>query len=150
MIEKRYGNDNCVAMFMKTVYYLSGHGGRLHLGLGEAIKARGYKIEGRELYGEFKSLSFNDQVETIAMDLIDKFWSEESCVIANSFGAYLFLHAQIQLESYPGRVLLLSPVLGDFGHKKTMMFFIPPRARKIRGLIESREMKIWSMKIWSC
>jgi hypothetical protein len=35
-------------------------------------------------------------------------------VVAVSFGAYLFLHAQTQLPAYPGQVLLLSPILGEF------------------------------------
>ena len=134
VVWKRWGNDNCVATFMSTVYYLSGHGGRLHLGLGEGITTRGHKIEGRELYGEFKSLAFQDQIDLIASDLAASFWTNESHIIANSFGAYLFLHTQVQLDPFPGRVLLLSPIIGSFSEETSMSGFIPPRANKLKEL----------------
>ncbi len=119
---------------MRSVYYLPGHGGRLDVGLGEGIAARHYRIEGRELYGEFKSLVFQDQIELIANDLHTNFWTNESHVIANSFGAYLFLHTQAQLDPFPGRVLLLSPIVGSFSEETSMSGFIPPRANKLKEL----------------
>ena len=59
---------------------------------------RGFDVTGRETRGEFKDLSFTDQVETVKEDLLNHFWTEDSRVIANSFGAYLFLHAQASLD----------------------------------------------------
>ena len=58
-------------------------------------------------------------------------WTKESLVIANSFGAYLFLHAQSQLPKYVGRVVLLSPIVGEFCDSEIMMYFSPPRADKL-------------------
>jgi hypothetical protein len=98
----------------KTVYYLTGMGGRLHTGLGQGLLSRGCKIAGRELVDEFKMLDFQQRVELVISDLKTNFWHEEARVIANSFGAYLFLHAQSQIEPYIGKVILLSPVVGKF------------------------------------
>jgi hypothetical protein len=49
-------------------------------------------------------------------------------VIANSFGAYLLFHAQLQMRPYPGKVLILSPIIGGSNHDETMTRFYPPRA----------------------
>jgi len=86
----------------KSIYYLPGWGGHLNTGLGQALISRGFDITGRETRGGFKDLGFNVQVSQVAQDLQDHFWTTESKVIANSFGGYLFLHAQALLTPYPG------------------------------------------------
>jgi hypothetical protein len=58
-------------------------------------------------------LRFDEQVQTIRQDLKDHFWHERARVVCNSFGAYLFLHAQAQMDAFIGRVLLLSPIVFD-------------------------------------
>ena len=73
----------------KSVYYLTGMGGRLDTGLGQALLARGFDVTGRELVGEFRKLAFNEQVYVVANDLKSNFWDKDARVIANSFGAYL-------------------------------------------------------------
>lgn len=112
---------------MKIVYYLPGWGGRLHTGLGEGLAERGFDIAGRETRDEFKDLTFQQKIDTIALDLQAHFWSDESHVVVNSFGGYLFLHAQAQMEPFPGKVLLLSPIVGDFRDERTEVGFVPPR-----------------------
>lgn len=77
----------------KTVYYLTGMNGRLSTGLGEALLSRGVDVTGRELVDEFRNYTFQEQIDTVFDDLSNHFWSEDSYVIANSFGAYLFLLA---------------------------------------------------------
>lgn len=114
-----------------TVYYLTGMGGRLHTGLGQALASRGLNVMGRELVGEFRSIDFQDQIDTVASDLQQHCWSPNGRVIANSFGAYLFLHAQLQLPPYVGRVVLLSPIVGAFSSDATRTNFIPPRSRNL-------------------
>jgi hypothetical protein len=121
----------------RHVYYLTGMGGRLDSGLGQALLTRGLQITGRELVGEFRKFDFQDQIELIAEDIQSNFWQEEAHVIANSFGAYLFLHAQAQMPPYIGKVILLSPIVGEFGNEETRMNFIPPRADKLRQLAEA-------------
>ena len=82
----------------KPIYYLPGHGGVLHKGLGTALLARGHEVMGRETVGEFNRLPFGQQVEVIAQDLTAHFAQSDAQVIANSFGAYLFMQAQAQIS----------------------------------------------------
>lgn len=121
----------------KTIYYLPGHGGKLTTGLGEALWARGLDIAGRETLGEFRRLPFSEQVNAVADDIRTHFWGIDALVIANSFGAYLFLHAQASLPSYPGRVLILSPIVGEFASEAMGTFFSPPYPKKLRELAEA-------------
>ena len=106
-------------------------GGRLSTGLGQALLDKGLDLTGRELTGAFRQLGFQEQVDAVANDLQGSFWSTEARVIANSFGAYLFLHAQAQLPPYPGKVILLSPIVGEFANQETEMNFIPPRSEQL-------------------
>ena len=124
-------------MTVSSIYYLPGHGGRLGTGLGEELLNRGFDVAGRETVGEFKDLSFDEQVALVAQDLTSLYWHEQSRVVANSFGAYLFLHAQAQIAPYIGRVLLLSPNIGEFSNDDTRMSFIPPRAGRLLELAAS-------------
>jgi hypothetical protein len=117
-----------------TIYYLPGHGGSLATGLGEGLLSRGYDVTGRETLGDFLKLPFAEQVDTVTSDLREHFWHEDARVICVSFGAYLFLHAQAQLPPFPGKVLLLSPILGEFKDDTTSRGFIPPRAGKLMRL----------------
>lgn len=119
---------------MTCFYYLPGHGGSISTGLGEGLLSRGYEVTGRETLGDFLKLPFADQVCAIAADLLGHFWHEDARVVGVSFGAYLFLHAQTQLPPYPGKVLLLSPILGEFKDDSTSRGFIPPRAGKLMKL----------------
>jgi len=112
-------------------------GGRLETGLGQALLAKGFDLTGRELIGEFRQLSFNEQVEAVANDLKSNFWDKDARVIANSFGAYLFLHAQAKLAPYPGSVILLSPIVGEFANQETEMNFIPPHSEQLLKLAKT-------------
>jgi hypothetical protein len=110
------------------IYYLPGMGGRLNAGLGEELLRRGFALSGRETVGAFKKLRFGEQVDVVKQDLVERFWKPGARVIANSFGCYLFLHAQLGLEPFPGRVLLFSPVIGSTAQSETGMRFFPPRS----------------------
>lgn len=121
----------------KTVYYLTGMRGTLDTGVGIGLTSRGYTVSGRELVGEFRSLNFQSQIDLICEDLRKDFWHDQARVIANSFGAYLFLHAQTQMDPYVGKVTLLSPIVGEFGNGEGMMNFIPPRSEKLFQLAQA-------------
>lgn len=123
-----------VPTMQKTIYYLPGRGGQLLTGLGEALTSRGLQVTGRETLGQFRELSFAQQVSVIANDLQTSFWEEDSLVIANSFGAYLFLHAQAQLPPYPGRVLILSPIVGEFESHESGTVYSPPYPKRLGEL----------------
>jgi hypothetical protein len=114
---------------IKTVYYLTGMNGHLSTGLGEALASRGVHVTGRELVDDFRRLGFQEQIDIVCDDLESHFSSKDSFVVANSFGAYLFLHAQAKLnKTYEAKVLLLAPIVGEFANEETLMNFIPPRS----------------------
>jgi pimeloyl-ACP methyl ester carboxylesterase len=121
----------------RTVYYLPGHGGQLATGLGQGLIDRGFNVTGRETRGDFRSISFDDQVQTIIEDIKNHFWHEQAHVVCNSFGSYLFLHAQALMPSFVGKVLLLSPIVGEFTNEETRTSFSPPRPTRLRELAEA-------------
>lgn len=120
-----------------TVYYLPGAGGQLATGLGQALRDRGFDVTGRETRGVFRALGFVDQLQLIRDDLQSYFWNENARVICNSYGSYLFLHAQSQMEPFPGRVLMLSPIVGEFTSDETSTTFSPPRPTRLKELAET-------------
>lgn len=124
-------------MALSTIYYLPGAGGQLGTGLGQGLMDRGFDVTGRETRGEFRSLPFDEQVQTVMSDLQAHFWHARAQVVCNSFGAYLFLHAQAQMPAFPGRVLLLSPIVGEFTSDQTRTTFSPPRPTRLRELAEA-------------
>jgi len=120
-----------------TVYYLPGYGGQLATGLGRGLMDRGFEVTGRETRGDFRALPFSEQVQMIRKDLQDHFWHEHALAVCNSFGAYLFLHAQTEMPAFPGRVLLLSPIVGEFTSHQTSTSFSPPRPTRLKDLAEA-------------
>lgn len=119
------------------VYYLTGMGGSLTHGLGQALIEAGCDVFGRELQGDFRKLPFAEKVATVVKDL--RWLEKESSprVIANSFGAYVFLHAQAELPAYSGRVLLLSPIVGAFTNEGVGIGFVPPRAKRLYEIAQN-------------
>ena len=120
-----------------SIYFLPGHGGRISNGLGQELVRRGFDVMGRETLGDFKKLRFVAQVETVAEDLKASFWHHDALVLANSYGAYLLLQALSLSESFPGKVLLLSPIVGEFSNENTRMGFIPPYSQRLQELAKS-------------
>jgi pimeloyl-ACP methyl ester carboxylesterase len=121
----------------RTIYYLPGCGGQLGTGLGQGLMDRGFDVTGRETRGDFRNLPFDEQVQTVMQDLQDHFWHEQAHVVCNSFGAYLFLHAQAELPAFVGRVLLLSPIVGEFTNEQVMTSFSPPRPERLKQLAQT-------------
>ena len=118
----------------KLVYFLPGHGGHISNGLGQELSRRGYEVVGRETVGDFKNLEFKEQIGIIAEDLQTNFFNEKSRIIANSYGAYLLLSALVLLKPFIGKILLLSPIVGEFSNEDIQLGFIPPYAKKILEL----------------
>lgn len=130
----------------EIVYYLPGWGGRLNTGLGQGLMERGFDVSGRETREQFRDLPFLEQVQLVANDLQNYFWTPKSKVVANSFGAYLFLNALPLLPPYIGKVLLLSPIIGTFEDEATARTFEPPYPERLKQLLDEgkipRPMKI--------
>ena len=120
----------------EIVYYLPGWAGRLNTGLGQGLMERGFDVSGRETRDEFRDLPFLEQVQLVANDLQNYFWAPESKVVANSFGAYLFLNALPLLPPYVGKVLLLSPIIGTFEDEATARTFEPPYPERLKQLLD--------------
>jgi hypothetical protein len=125
----------------RTIYYLPGYGGQLGTGLGQGLMDRGFDVAGRETRGDFRNLPFDEQVQTVMLDLQDHFWHEQAQVVCNSFGSYLFLHAQAQLPAFVGRVLLLSPIVGEFTNEQAMTSFSPPRPELLKQSAQTGQFK---------
>ena len=119
------------AVTKRNVYYLPGMGGRLDTGLGLALLNRGFNLQGRELTGEFRKLDFGQQIDCVVSDLQSIELEDGGRVIANSFGAYLLLHALAQMPPFTGKVLLLSPIVGQLSNAATQMGFVPPLADRL-------------------
>ena len=122
-----------------TVYYLPGRGGEITTGLGQGLLDRGFSVSGRETRSAFLKLNFQQQLDAICNDLQDEFWHEDAMLIAVSYGCYLFLHAQIHMPAFPGRVLLLSPILGGAFSDAAGVGFVPPRADQLGQAVTKRE-----------
>lgn len=127
---------------MKSLYYMPGRGGHLNRGLGPALAARGFDVFGREMTARpdsadenlFARLSFEQQIQVVAHDLQRLVTRDNPWVIGNSFGAYLMLHALLQVHRFEGRCLLLSPVLGPC--RLAGFSFRPPQAGQLQKAIE--------------
>lgn len=121
----------------RRVYYLPGRGGEISTGLGQGLLDRGFSVTGRETRGEFLKLTFQQQLDAICTDLREAFWHEDAGLVAVSYGCYLFLHAQLGMGAFPGKVLLLSPVLGGAFSTSTGVGFIPPRADRLQHAVDA-------------
>ena len=66
-------------------------------------------------------------------------YAEFPKVIANSFGGYLLLHALAKLPPYIGKILLLSPIVGEFSSEEISMGFIPPYADRLSELASTNQ-----------
>lgn len=131
-----------MALAPVALYYLPGRGSRLDAGLGIELESRGYTVVGRETTGQFQRLRFSEQIEVIAEDLTTQFWHHEARVVAHSFGAYLFLHAQASLPPFPGKVLLLSPVIGGSAAPGNGPRFYPPFADRLLYLARAGKLRV--------
>jgi len=123
----------------QTIYYLPGRGGQVTTGLGKELIDRGISVLGREIRGQFLKLTFQQQIDAIQSDLQEKFWHNDARLIAVSYGCYLFFHAQLAMPPFPGRILLLSPIVGGAFASSVGVGFIPPRADNFSQAIEAKQ-----------
>lgn len=114
-----------------VVYYLPGRTEMPATGSAGLIAGLGWEIVGRNFRTDLRPMGFAEQLETIQTDLQTQCRLDARPLIGQSYGAYLLLHALAGLEPYPGRVLLLSPVLGAALDRRSMILSRPPRAEKL-------------------
>ncbi|MFC0179638.1 hypothetical protein [Thorsellia kenyensis] len=119
----------------EKIYLLPGRGRALDEGLGAELLRRGFNVEGRALVDDFGKLFYPQQIDIIQADLV-RINSPEAKLIAISFGAYLYLQAQIGLPAFRGKVLLLSPIVGKATHSQLGKIFIPPQSDRIKNCVK--------------
>ena len=124
---------------VKSVVYISGRGGDAGSGLGAFLKDRVERFSGLSIDSELLKLPFDRQVASVA-DFTFKLGTGP--VVANSYGAYLFVHSLIDAREFPRRVLLFSPLLGSSLKKDKMFFSRPPGLGTLeKALLEKRVTK---------
>jgi len=128
-----------------AVYLVPGRGNRLHE-IGEIITSFGRNVSGRELIPPLSNYGISDQVEIIQNDLLENLRHPDTKLIGHSYGGYLLLPALLDLDPFPGDMLLLSPVLGPSMDKERRYISYPPRAKKIfpsLSRIDSQHRDYW-------
>lgn len=119
-------------------YLVPGRGEDLDGQIGSALRAAGMEVEGRE-WGVLASKRFAEQLAAIRDDLLAGWWYDGALLVAHSYGAYLLMHTLADLPAYPGRVVLISPVLGRGRSANGMYASRPPRAGRLREMAERGE-----------
>lgn len=108
--------------------YISGRGGDANKGLGDYLKKIDpYRI-GLSVNSSFLNKDFNEQVKVVRY-LFDEFDGPNTSFVANSYGAYLVLHALIGAPKYKSDVLLLSPAIGGILNKQSRIYARQPGGR---------------------
>ncbi|NPA50163.1 MAG: hypothetical protein GXO02_00860 [Epsilonproteobacteria bacterium] len=134
----------------KEVYFLPGRRSKLTGTIGQIISDLGYKIYGREVLGEFEVYPIQKQIEIIANDIKSNFWDKEAKIIGRSYGGYLIMHTIIELlpDIFPGKILLLGPVLGK-SHFRKGYCSRPPRAYKLLKYAKEKKLDPFNIEIYT-
>ncbi len=130
------------------IYLLPGRKSKFDGSLGNNIIKLGHDIYGREIRDEFELYPISKQIDIICQDIKNNFWGEEFKLIGRSYGGYLMMHALMEFlpDVYPGKVLLLSPVLGT----STVVNGCgsrPPRSKKILEFSKSGKLNKLNIEI---
>lgn len=120
----------------KRSYVILGRGERLVDGLGELISDLGCAVQGREVSADFLRLRFAEQLALICSDLQPGFWQPGAVLVGYSYGAFLLLQTLADMDPFPGRILLFSPVLGAAVARNGLFGSRPPRAERLLKLAE--------------
>ena len=120
---------------MRKTVYLSGRGGNAYEGLGGYIESQSDLYVGLSMNSLFLKQDFHKQIQDIRRVLKQ---CHEFDVVANSYGAYLLLHALIGFDHNLASVKLLSPVLGKGLSKDKMFSSRPPSVKVLMNSLEEQ------------
>jgi hypothetical protein len=102
--------------------YITGRGGSATQGLSLYLST---------LVEDYQALANNSELHKLSIDeqinVIRGFCEPATHIIANSYGAYLWLLSRIDVAPSSARVLLLSPVMGRSVDPEKMILSRPPR-----------------------
>ena len=110
--------------------YITGRGGSNTQGLSVYLSTLVDDYQALANNSELHRLSIEEQINTVT-----EFCKPATHLIANSYGAYLWLLSRIDAASSDTRVLLLSPVLGRAVDPEKMLASRPPRLRGLESAI---------------
>ena len=117
---------------MKKIRYVTGRGGSGVGGLSGYLSTLTRDFDVCPIDPAFLQLDLDNQIGRVR-----EFSSQgNSYVVANSYGAYLFLLSLIDQPASSINVLLLSPVLGRAMSEKRMLFSRPPREATLKRAIQ--------------
>ena len=127
--------------------YLTGRGGELDKGLGHYLAEVSPEFGGIAFNHNMLRRPFSEQVER-TRDLIKKHWDRKTELIANSYGCYILLHVLIDQGTFPGKILMLSPLLGRTELRSQGFSSRPPMLKSLhRAFQEQRISKSEYLKI---
>ena len=122
-------NRNLTPVTMK-LRYITGRGGSATQGLSLYLSTLVDDYQALANDAELHRRSFDEQINTVA-----EFCRTATHLIANSYGAYLWLLSRINTAPSDTRVLLLSPVMGRAMGPQQMLSSRPPRLRSLESAI---------------
>ena len=105
----------------QQIIYITGCGGVVNKGLGTFLKTLDSHRIFLSVNNQFPKLRFEYQVAVVAK-LIREFYTDNTMIIANSYGAYLCFYALNDAPHYLSKFLLLSPVIGSALDAQTMAY----------------------------
>lgn len=119
----------------RTIRYITGRGGSAQSGLSVYLSTLTSDFDALAIDPAFLQKGLEEQISRVRA-FAD---FESGYLIANSYGAYLFLLSLIDRPRLTARVLLLSPVLGRAMDPERMLFSRPPREKTLqRAIRENR------------
>lgn len=111
--------------------YITGRGGSTTQGLSLYLSTLVEDYQALANDGELHRLSVDEQI-----NVVTEFCKPATHLIANSYGAYLWLLSRINAPPSDKRVLLLSPVMGRAIDPEKMLASRPPRLRGLESAID--------------
>ena len=115
--------------------YITGRGGSATQGLSVYLSALAEDYQALANNAELHRLSIDEQITVVA-----EFCEPATHLIANSYGAYLWLLSRIDGPPTDTRILLLSPVVGRAVDPEKMLSSRPPRLKGLENAIDEERL----------
>ena len=120
---------------MLKLKYITGRGGDGLRGLSAYLTTLTPNYRVLAIDPAFLSQDFHGQI----LQMRSFCTADDGYIIANSYGAYLFLQSLIDQPPIESKVMLLSPVLGRVNSEKRMLISRPPGEKALKSaIIEAR------------
>ncbi len=122
----------------RTIRYVTGRGGSAQSGLSVYLSTLTSDFDALAIDPIFLQKDLEEQISAVrAFTAL-----ESGHLIANSYGAYLFLLSLIDQPRFAAKVLLLSPVLGRAMDPERMLLSRPPREKTLHKAIKEKRLGV--------